>query len=57
MYDIKRTDEKISEQMNRAADAVDQGTKVPGMTYEQGVDAAFHWLFGDWDDQPIEDQS
>lgn len=51
-----RSRKEIEEQMEKAGDQVIEGnTKVPGMTYEEGVDNALRWALGDSDDAPIED--
>ncbi len=47
MYVITRTDEVIDDVLNKAAQAVDDGgSSWPGMSYEQGVQAAIDWLVG-----------
>lgn len=52
----KPTQEQIDEQLNLAAEAVDEGqSKWPGMTYEQGVDNAIRWMTGESDQPPMED--
>ncbi len=51
-----RADSEIDEQLNKAAEASDKGTRWPGMSYEQGVEAALLWMRGDVDDPPIEDE-
>jgi hypothetical protein len=55
MYETKRTNNEINEQLNLAADGVDQGSKFPGMSYEQGVENAINWLIGNDDSPPMED--
>ena len=52
MYRIKRTAEEIDEQMNRAWEEEDDGSRYPGMTYEQGVRAAIDWITTDGGDEP-----
>lgn len=50
------TDAEIREQINKTHNSTDEGTTaVPGMTYEEGVQAALNWALGDWDDKPMED--
>ena len=40
-----KSDKEIEEVMNKCAEATERGrSKWPGMTYEQGVDAAINWL-------------
>ncbi len=51
---MKPTQEQIDEQMNRAADASEYGTAVPGASYEEGVGNALRWVIGDWSEEPIE---
>ena len=54
---IERTRSEIDEQLNACVDSIDEGrSKYPGMTYEQGVDAALRWVAGDTDDAPMEDE-
>jgi hypothetical protein len=53
MIDLARTDDEVSEQMNLAIEGVDRGTRWPGMSYEQGVDAALSWVTGQTDDAPM----
>lgn len=55
MYDIQHTDDEINETMNRADVAAKDGSKVPGMAYEQGVVDALRWLFGDVQEGPLDD--
>lgn len=51
---IKRSEKEIEEQMSEAGAIVaEYGTRVPGMSYEEGVDAALRWVLGD-EDPPIE---
>jgi hypothetical protein len=53
---IMRTDDEIDEQMNLAVDSIDAGrSKWPGMSYEQGVDAALRWVRGESEDKPMEE--
>lgn len=33
-YEIKRTDAEIDEQLNKAADGINDGSQYPGMSYE-----------------------
>lgn len=46
---VKQTEEEINEVLNWAAEAQDDGSKFPGMTYEDGVKAMYDWLTGDGD--------
>lgn len=52
---IARPQYEIDDQLNEAVELVDEGrSAVPGMSYEQGVEAALRWVTGDSDDLPIE---
>lgn len=56
MYEIKRTQAEIDEQLNLAADQEMEGrSKFPSMKYEEGVSAAIRWLIGDENDAPMDD--
>lgn len=54
MYTIKRTQEEIDNVLNLADEGFDDGTRYPGMSYEDGIKAFAEWLFGDTDDNPFE---
>lgn len=45
------TDDAIAAECN----AMEEGSRYPGMTYEQGVAAAMRWVNGDTQDHPLED--
>lgn len=50
-----RTREEIQQQEGEASVSIVEGaSKVPGMTYEEGVSAALLWVTGDSDDRPID---
>jgi hypothetical protein len=54
---IARTQDQIDEQINRAVESRDEhGTQWPGMSYEDGVDAALRWVTGESDDAPMDDE-
>lgn len=53
---MERSQEEIDEQMNKASEGIDQGSRWPGMSYEQGVDAALRWVTGDDDSAPMDDE-
>ena len=56
MTDDKPTQEQIDEVLNKISVQADKGgSKWPGMTYEQGVEAALMWITGVWEDNPIDD--
>ena len=52
-YQIARTDEEIDDTLN---DAVETQGRWPGMTYEQGVEAALRWVTGEEDLNPLEEE-
>jgi len=52
MYQIKRSDEEIDAAVNWAFDAEESGSRYPGMSYENGVQAALDWVVGNTDDRP-----
>jgi len=55
MADISPTEEEIEDQRNEAAAvAAEEGTRVPGMSYEEGVRDALAWVMGDSDEPPME---
>ena len=50
-----RSESEIRKQEGEATAVVCEGTsKVPGMSYEEGVSAALLWATGDSDDLPID---
>ncbi len=52
-----RSDREIQKQLSVADEQTMEGTtKVPGMTYEDGVSAALRWVIEDTDDEPMEDE-
>ena len=53
MYQIKKTEAEIDEQVNAAHEGRDDGGKFPGMTYEDGVLAMLDWLTSDGDEAPM----
>ena len=52
---IVRTAEEIARVENWAAEALDEGTRYPGMSYEQGIFDVLGWLRGDTDNAPDEE--
>lgn len=52
---IVRTDAEIDEQLNIAADGINDGSQYPGMSYEDGIQAFADWLFGYTNDKPFEE--
>lgn len=55
MYTLKVTDKEINKVLDKCFDAEENGSVYPGMTYEQGVDAAIRWMIGEEDIPPLED--
>lgn len=51
---IVRTEEQIARVENWAFQGIDQGTRYPGMSYEQGINDLLDWLRGDSDVAPDE---
>ncbi|KKN77936.1 hypothetical protein LCGC14_0355010 [marine sediment metagenome] len=54
-YVIKRTDDEINRVVNWARDSQDQGTRYPGLSYEEGLTAMADWLTGFEDIAPDAD--
>lgn len=54
-YEIKRTDAEINEQLNKAADGINDGSQYPGMSYEDGIQQFWLWVTGETNDPPFED--
>lgn len=53
---MSKSEEEIDAVLNKCAEQIDAGGSAwPGMTYEQGVDAALRWVNGDTDENPMED--
>lgn len=51
---VARTEDEVNEQLNAANEASDsEGSRWPGMSYEEGVDAALRWVMGWGDDPPM----
>lgn len=49
------TNTDIEDQQALADDAMENGSKFPGMSYEEGVSATIRWIQGDSDDKPMEE--
>ena len=49
---IVREDSEINEILNWAAKGEDEGSKFPGMSFEQGVRAGIEWITGQSDVRP-----
>jgi len=50
------TKKQIEDQLAQAIDASANGSKWPGMSYEEGVAAALRWVLGESDEKPMEDE-
>ena len=50
-----RTSDEIETQIGLARDTFEEGSKYPGMTYEQGVEDALMWVTEQSDDEPMVD--
>ncbi|GAB1460426.1 hypothetical protein [Thauera sp.] len=48
------TQNEIDEVLNQCMEAFDAGSRWPGATFEQGVEAAVRWMLGEGDN-PMED--
>jgi len=46
---------EIDDCMDTAGRVIEEGSKYPGMSYEEGVRAALEWVTGDVDDHPMEE--
>ena len=57
MYRVKVGDEQIDDALEACVEQETRGeTRYPGMSYEQGVDAAIRWVVGLSNDHPLEDE-
>lgn len=45
----------VRQEIDKASDAINDGGKFNGMSYEDGVVAALEWMLGDTDDKPMYD--
>ncbi len=55
-YKIERTDGEINDVLDACVDQEIKGvSKWPGMTYEDGVSEAIHWIIGQTEDDPMQD--
>ena len=54
MY-IVRTDDEIARVENWAVEGIDEGTRYPGMSYEQGIADVLAWMRGDNETPPDEE--
>jgi hypothetical protein len=54
---VKRTDAEIERVINEASEYEEEGrSRWRGMSYESGVLAALRWLFGEVDENPMDDE-
>lgn len=44
---MKPTSDEIDDVLNECVESQNDGSKFPGMSYEQGVEAAIRWMQGD----------
>lgn len=57
MYGVQKTQDEIDEVLNQVYEAIDQGERrFPGMSYEQGVEAALEWVIGNRDEDPYPEE-
>lgn len=52
-YEIKRTDAEIDEQLNIAANGINDGSQYPGMSYEDGIQQFWLWVTGETNEKPF----
>ena len=53
--DVVRKEEEIDKLVSVCHDGIDkEGSKFPGMSYEQGIVAAIEWLRGDMNEHPMD---
>ena len=50
-----KTEQQIEAIMDKVVERYHVASKVPGMTYEQGVRAALDWVMDEVDEDPLED--
>jgi len=55
MNTIVRTQDEIDKQLNLAVEGIDEGSKYPGMSYEEGIQNMYDWLIGQIDDAPMDE--
>lgn len=52
--EVVRSQESIDYVLNKSAYFIDEGSRYPGASYEEGIIAFAEWLFGDTEDEPFE---
>ena len=55
LYSSEKTQEDISDLVAACFEALENGSKFPGMSYEEGILAAIEWLEGDMEGDPLDD--
>ena len=50
---LQRSEREVEEVHARALDGVAEGSRFPGLSYEEGVDNTIRWLTGESDEEPI----
>lgn len=55
-YQIVRTDAEINEQLNIAADGINEGSKYPGMSYEDGIQQFWLWVTGETNENHLRNE-
>lgn len=51
--EVVRTVEEIEDLMSTVSDAIDEGGRFEGMTYEEGIQSAIDWMLGNIDTHPM----
>lgn len=54
-YRLVRDDDEIDDVLGACVEAEADGTSWPGMSYEQGVQAAIRWMTDESANHPIEE--
>ncbi|MDA2916466.1 hypothetical protein MYX64_06455 [Nitrospinae bacterium AH_259_B05_G02_I21] len=53
--EVTRSSSEISETIHRAYDYINQGSKFPGMSYEEGIISMWEWLTGNQKEGPMDE--
>lgn len=51
--EIVRTQKEIEVQLRECLEAETEGSKYPGLTYEEGIKALYAWLIGETENYPL----
>jgi hypothetical protein len=51
-----KTKREIEDQIAETFDQMENGTRWPGMSYEEGVRNALDWVIGNTDTKPMDDE-